>query len=123
METKEQVLTAIKAELDKWEDHSFRLMKSINTEYFQEKKPGYFLGKIALIHDLRGFIYRIEHEDVLDGLKTTVEPDVDPDGKRMFQVSTSVSRDLMLFLKRDDELVKMVSDHIFRQIKTQISKL
>ena len=122
METKEQVLTAIKAELDKWEDHSFRLMKSINTEYFQEK-PGYFLGKIALIHDLRRFIYSIEHEDVLDGLKTTVEPDVDPDGKRMFQVSTSVSRDLMFFLKRDDELVKMVSDHIFRQIKTQISKL
>ena len=57
METKEQVLNAIKKELDKWENHSVRGMKSGN--------PAYFQGKITLIHDLRGFIYDLEHDKEL----------------------------------------------------------
>ena len=52
METKEQVLDAIRLELNKWLDHSVRGMKKGNTAYFQ--------GKITLITDLLAFIHELE---------------------------------------------------------------
>lgn len=55
METKEQVLNAIRVELDKWMKHSVRGMKSGN--------PAYFQGKITLILDLFDFIHDIDSEE------------------------------------------------------------
>lgn len=105
-------LAMVKAELDKWMNHSVRGMKSGNAAYFQ--------GKITLIHDLQSFIYELEHQDPRDGLTTAVEPDED---MTTFQVSARVSRELMSHLKKDDNLVKMVADAMVRQIKREIAKL
>ena len=53
METKEQVLNALRLELDKWLKHSVRGMKAGgNTAYFQ--------GKITLITDLLAFIHELD---------------------------------------------------------------
>ena len=111
--TTEEALAAIKAELDKWMNHSTRMMEhGGNSAYFQ--------GKITLITDLRSLIYDIENGDALGGLRTAVEPD---DEMRTFQVGTSVSPELMFHLKRDDSLVKMLADDMAQQIKKQIAKL
>ena len=111
--TKEEALAAIKAELDKWMNHSTRMMEhGGNSAYFQ--------GKITLITDLRSLIYDIEHGDALGGLRTAVEPDED---MPTFQVSTRVSRELMSHLKKDDNLVKMIADDMVQQIKREIAKL
>ena len=49
------VLDAVDLELAKWLNHSVAGMKQGN--------PAYFQGKVTLIHDLRGVIYDLRHEE------------------------------------------------------------
>ena len=111
METKEQVLNALRMELDKWLKHSVRGMKSGN--------PAYFQGKITLIHDLFGFVHDIDESDRVFCSRVVLEPKED----RTFQVSTMVSHELLVYLKEHEDGFKMLADQIVSELKRQAAKL
>jgi hypothetical protein len=111
METKEQVLNALRLELDKWLKHSVRGMKSGN--------PAYFQGKITLIHDLFGFVHDIDELDRVFCSRVVLEPNED----RTFQVSTMVSYELLVYLSEHEDGFKMLADQIVSELKRQAAKL
>ena len=111
METKEQVLNALRLELDKWLKHSVRGMKSGN--------PAYFQGKITLIHDLLGFVHDIDELDRVFCSRVVLEPNED----RTFQVSTMVSYELLVYLNEHEDGFKMLADQIVSELKRQAMKL
>ena len=112
METKEQVLNALRLELDKWLKHSVRGMKSGN--------PAYFQGKITLIHDLLGFIYDFDELDRVFCSQIVLEPNED---MATFQVSTMVSYELLEYLNEHEDGFKMLADQIVSELKRQAMKL
>ena len=111
IETKEQVLNALRLELDKWLKHSVRGMKSGN--------PAYFQGKITLIHDLLGFVHDIDELDRVFCSRVVLEPNED----RTFQVSTMVSYELLVYLSEHEDGFKMLADQIVSELKRQAAKL
>ena len=113
METKEQVLNALRLELDKWLKHSVRGMKSGN--------PAYFQGKITLIHDLLGFVHDIDELDRVFCSQVVLEPR--EDNMATFQVSTMVSYELLEYLNEHEDGFKMLADQIVSELKRQAAKL
>jgi hypothetical protein len=111
METKEQVLNALRLELDKWLKHSVRGMKSGN--------PAYFQGKITLIHDLFGFVHDIDELDRVFISQVVLEQN---EGGT-FQVSTMVSYELLEYLSEHEDGFKMLADQIVSELKRQAAKL
>ena len=112
METKEQVLNALRLELDKWLKDSVRGMKSGN--------PAYFQGKITLIHDLLWFVHDIDELERVFCSKVVLEPDED---MATFQVSTMVSYELLEYLSEHEDGFKMLADQIVSELKRQTAKL
>lgn len=111
METKAQVLNALRMELDNWLKHSVRGMKSGN--------PAYFQGKITLIHDLLLFVHDIDELDRVFCSRVVLEPNED----RTIQVSTMVSYELLEFLNEHEDGFKMLADQIVSELKRQAAKL
>lgn len=103
METKEQVLDAIRLELAKWQYHAVRGMRSGNTAYHQ--------GRLAMITDLFAFIHELDSNEGNEAqgygaiMRARIEP-VEDEGQpdegqpRVYQVCIGVS----------DTLLRLVAD-------------
>ena len=108
---KEQVLNALRLELNKWLNHSVRGMKSGN--------PAYFQGKITLIHDLLGFVHDIDESDRVFCSQVVLEPNEEG----TFQVSAMVSYELLVYFSEHEDGFKMLADQIVSELKRQTAKL
>lgn len=113
--TTEEALAAIKAELDRWTEHSVRGMRNGN--------PAYFQGKIALITDLQSFITDLELDGIRDNngelLRTVVEPN---EYRKTYQVSTTISPELMMRLCKDPRLVELLAHEISKDLGKAIAR-